>query len=61
MGDGAKGLVDDPLAGDGPFTVFALANQALAKLDKRRPDYRLAPCHAEELNRVLTHHVMAAE
>ena len=56
----AAGLVDT-LSGKGPFTVFAPTNEAFAKLDKRVLDYLLEPAHKEQLTKVLTYHVVAAE
>jgi len=49
------------LSGKGPFTVFAPTNEAFAKLDKRVLDYLLEPQHKEQLTKVLTYHVVAAE
>merc|ERR1712100_519068 len=56
----AAGLVDT-LSGKGPFTVFAPTNEAFAKLDKRVLHYLLEPAHVQELKKVLTYHVVAAE
>ena len=55
----AAGLVDT-LAGDGPFTVFAPTNEAFEKLPAGTVDTLLKPENKDQLAKVLTCHVVAA-
>ena len=55
----AAGLVDT-LSGAGPFTVFAPTNEAFAKLPAGTVDNLLKPENKDQLNKVLTYHVVAA-
>ena len=54
----AAGLVDT-LNGGGPFTVFAPANGAFAKLPACTVDTILMPANKAMLTKVLTYHVVA--
>ena len=54
----AAGLVDT-LSGPGPFTVFAPANAAFAKLPAGTVDTLLKPENKATLTKVLTYHVVA--
>ncbi|MGH6855553.1 MAG: fasciclin domain-containing protein [Aestuariivirga sp.] len=56
----AGGLVDT-LSGAGPFTVFAPTNDAFAKLPKGTVDTLLKPKNKDQLVKVLTYHVIAAD
>ncbi len=56
----AVGLVDT-LAGKGPFTVFAPTNEAFAALPEGTVDTLLKPENKEQLVKVLTCHVVAAD
>jgi len=56
----AAGLVDT-LMGDGPFTVFAPTNAAFAKLPDGTVDKLLEPAMKDQLTKVLTCHVVAAD
>jgi uncharacterized surface protein with fasciclin (FAS1) repeats len=56
----AAGLVDT-LEGKGPFTVFAPTNEAFAKLPKGTVDTLLKPENNEQLKKILTCHVVAAD
>ncbi len=56
----AAGLVDT-LAGKGPFTVFAPTNEAFAALPEGTVDTLLKPENKEQLVKVLTCHVVAAD
>jgi uncharacterized surface protein with fasciclin (FAS1) repeats len=56
----AAGLVDT-LSGPGPFTVFAPTNDAFAKLPAGTVDNLLKPENKDQLVKVLTYHVIAAE
>jgi uncharacterized surface protein with fasciclin (FAS1) repeats len=53
----AAGLVDT-LEGKGPFTVFALTNDAFAKLLAGTVDTLLKPENKGQLTQVLTYHVV---
>ena len=55
----AAGLVDT-LSGPGPFTVFAPTNEAFAKLPAGTVDTLLKPDMKDQLTKVLTYHVVAA-
>ena len=55
----AAGLVDT-LQGKGPFTVFAPTNAAFAKLPKGTVETLLKPENKDQLTKVLTCHVVAA-
>ena len=56
----AAGLVDT-LAGEGPFTVFAPVDAAFAELPAGAVDDLLKPENRDQLAKVLTCHVVAAE
>ncbi len=53
----AGGLVDT-LSGKGPFTVFAPTNEAFAKLPPGTVDTLLKPENKDQLDKVLTYHVV---
>jgi uncharacterized surface protein with fasciclin (FAS1) repeats len=53
----AAGLVDT-LKGPGPFTVFAPTDEAFAKLPAGTLDNLLKPENKEQLQKVLTYHVV---
>jgi uncharacterized surface protein with fasciclin (FAS1) repeats len=55
----AAGLVDT-LSGAGPFTVFAPTNAAFAKLPKGTVENLLKPENKDQLTKILTCHVVAA-
>ncbi|TYB82895.1 fasciclin domain-containing protein [Maritimibacter fusiformis] len=55
----AAGLVET-LSGDGPFTVFAPTNDAFAELQAGTVDDLLKPENKDQLVKVLTCHVVAA-
>ena len=55
----AAGLVDT-LASPGPFTVFAPTNDAFAKLPAGTVDTLLKPENKDQLTKILTCHVVAA-
>ena len=54
----AAGLVDT-LKGDGPFTVFAPTDDAFAALPEGTVETLLKPENKEQLQAVLTYHVLA--
>jgi len=54
----AAGLVDT-LKGPGPFTVFAPTNEAFAKLPPGTLENLLKPENKEQLQKILTYHVVA--
>ena len=54
----AAGLVDT-LKGSGPFTVFAPTNEAFAKLPPGTLENLLKPENKEQLQKILTYHVVA--
>jgi uncharacterized surface protein with fasciclin (FAS1) repeats len=56
----AAGLVET-LQGDGPFTVFAPTNAAFDKLPEGTVETLLKPENKDQLTRILTYHVVAAE
>jgi len=56
----AAGLVDT-LSGPGPFTVFAPTNEAFAKLPKGTVETLLKPENHDQLVKILTYHVVAAD
>ena len=56
----AAGLVDT-LMGPGPFTVFAPTNEAFAALPDGTVDTLLKPENKDQLTKVLTCHVVAAD
>ena len=56
----AAGLVDT-LSGPGPFTVFAPTNEAFAKLPDGTVDTLLKPENKDQLTKILTCHVVAAD
>src|ERR1700691_6255554 len=53
----AAGLVET-LEGPGPFTVFALTNEAFEKLPQGTVDTLLKPENKDKLTAVLTYHVV---
>lgn len=55
----AAGLVET-LSGEGPFTVFAPTNDAFAKLPAGTVDTLLMPENKDQLTKILTCHVVAA-
>jgi uncharacterized surface protein with fasciclin (FAS1) repeats len=55
----AAGLVDT-LSGEGPFTVFAPTNDAFAKLPAGTVETLLLPENKDQLTKILTCHVVAA-
>ena len=56
----AAGLVDT-LAGEGPFTVFAPTNAAFDKLQAGTVETLLKPENKDQLTKILTCHVVAAD
>jgi uncharacterized surface protein with fasciclin (FAS1) repeats len=56
----AAGLVDT-LSGEGPFTVFAPTNEAFAALPDGTVDTLLKPENKDQLTKILTCHVVAAD
>ncbi|MEM5471326.1 fasciclin domain-containing protein [Hoeflea sp. AS60] len=56
----AAGLVDT-LMGAGPFTVFAPTNEAFAALPEGTVDTLLKPENKDQLTKILTCHVVAAD
>ncbi len=56
----AAGLVD-VLTSDGPFTVFAPTNDAFAALPDGTVDMLLKPENKDQLTKILTCHVLAAD
>jgi uncharacterized surface protein with fasciclin (FAS1) repeats len=56
----AAGLVDT-LKGPGPFTVFAPTDEAFAKLPPGTLQNLLKPENKEQLERILTYHVVAGQ
>lgn len=56
----AAGLVET-LSGAGPFTVFAPTNDAFAKLPAGTVETLLKPENKDQLTRILTCHVVAAD
>jgi uncharacterized surface protein with fasciclin (FAS1) repeats len=56
----AAGLVET-LQGEGPFTVFAPTNDAFAKLPAGTVDTLLLPENKDQLTKILTCHVVAAD
>lgn len=56
----AAGLVET-LSGEGPFTVFAPTNDAFAALPAGTVDELLKPENKDQLTKVLTCHVVAAD
>lgn len=56
----AAGLVET-LSGPGPFTVFAPTNAAFEKLPAGTVEMLLKPENKEQLQSILTYHVVAAE
>lgn len=56
----AAGLVDK-LSGEGPFTVFAPTNEAFAALPDGTVDTLLKPENKDQLTKILTCHVVAAD
>ncbi len=55
----AAGLVET-LQGEGPFTVFAPTNEAFAKLPAGTVEMLLKPENKDQLSKILTCHVVAA-
>ena len=55
----AAGLVET-LSGEGPFTVFAPTNEAFAKLPAGTVENLLKPENKDQLTKILTCHVVAA-
>lgn len=56
----AAGLVET-LSGEGPFTVFAPTNDAFAALPEGTVDTLLMPENKDQLTKILTCHVVAAD
>jgi uncharacterized surface protein with fasciclin (FAS1) repeats len=56
----AAGLVET-LSGEGPFTVFAPTNEAFAKLPAGTVETLLKPENKEQLQSILTYHVLATK
>jgi len=56
----AAGLVET-LSGEGPFTVFAPTNDAFAKLPAGTVETLLKPENKDQLTKILTCHVVAAD
>jgi uncharacterized surface protein with fasciclin (FAS1) repeats len=56
----AAGL-EDALAGDGPFTVFAPTDEAFAKLPKETLATLLKPENKKQLASILTYHVVSGD
>ena len=56
----AAGLVD-ALKADGPFTVFAPTDEAFAKLPEGTVENLLKPENLEQLQAILTYHVVPAK
>lgn len=56
----AAGLVET-LSGAGPFTVFAPTNEAFAKLPAGTVETLLKPENKDQLTKILTCHVLAAD
>ena len=56
----AAGLVET-LAGEGPFTVFAPTNDAFAALPEGTVETLLKPENKDQLTKILTCHVVAAD
>jgi uncharacterized surface protein with fasciclin (FAS1) repeats len=56
----AAGLAE-ALSGDGPFTIFAPANSAFAKLPKGTVESLLKPEAKEKLGAILKYHVVAGK
>jgi uncharacterized surface protein with fasciclin (FAS1) repeats len=56
----AAGLVET-LQGDGPFTVFAPTNEAFEKLPDGTVETLLKPENKDQLTKILTCHVVAAD
>ncbi len=56
----AAGLVDT-LKGDGPFTVFAPTDEAFAKLPEGTVESLLEPDNKDQLQAILTYHVLAGK
>lgn len=56
----AAGLVET-LSGPGPFTVFAPTNEAFAKLPAGTVETLLKPENKDQLTKILTCHVVAAD
>ena len=56
----AAGLVDT-LSGEGPFTVFAPTNEAFAALPDGTVETLLKPENKDQLTKILTCHVVAAD
>ena len=56
----AAGLVDT-LSGEGPFTVFAPTDEAFAALPEGTVETLLKPENKDQLTKILTCHVVAAE
>jgi uncharacterized surface protein with fasciclin (FAS1) repeats len=56
----AAGLVET-LSGEGPFTVFAPTNEAFAKLPAGTVETLLKPENKDQLTKILTCHVVAAD
>ena len=56
----AAGL-DETLAGDGPFTVFAPTDEAFDKLPAETLETLLDPANKDQLTAILTYHVVPAE
>jgi uncharacterized surface protein with fasciclin (FAS1) repeats len=56
----AAGL-GETLAGEGPFTVFAPTDEALAKLPPETLETLLKPANKDQLTAILTYHVVPAK
>lgn len=55
------GELVETLQGDGPFTVFAPTNEAFAALPEGTLDSLLEPANKEQLQSVLTYHVVSGK
>ncbi|MDY8110255.1 fasciclin domain-containing protein [Fulvimarina sp. 2208YS6-2-32] len=53
--------LEETLAGEGPFTVFAPANEAFEKLPEGTVDELMKAEGKEKLTKILTYHVVPAE
>jgi uncharacterized surface protein with fasciclin (FAS1) repeats len=53
--------LDNTLAGDGPFTVFAPTNDAFAQLPEGAVEQLMAPENRDQLEALVRHHVVEGE
>ena len=51
----------ETLSGEGPFTVFAPTNEAVAKLPPAELQRLLKPANRDELAKILTYHVVSGD